>query len=790
MDERAVERLLAEQRRYYGERAPEYDDWWSRRARYHLDAESAEGWFADVAELEAELERFAPRGDVLELAAGTGNWTRRLVRHADRVTAVDAVPEVLELNRAKLGAAVDFVLADVFAWEPSRAFDVCFFGFWLSHVPSRRFEAFWQLVDRALKPDGRVFLVDNAHLGDPRHTVSASGEVVRRSLSDGREFDIVKRFWTPAELERELAALGWQLNADATANGHFVFASGQRRRDHASVDVVDASLLDEAWRALEKADWERARRAFAAVLERGELAEALDGGGLAAWFMGDLDDGVALRERAVARYSREGDCSRAARVALWISRMYLNSGRASAAGGWLSRAERILADEPSCAGHGWLAVERARRAASVEEAAERAREALELARRFGDDDLEVFALSVLGRAEVSAGRAEEGSRKLEEAMAAASAGRIRNLHTLGEAYCNLITACTAAGDWERASEWCRHVDAFAKEREITVLYGACRTIHADVLLASGRWDDAEQALEDALEAHRRRYPAMAAPTVSTLALLRIRQGRLAEAEQLLAGREEQPLALLALAELRLADAEPAAAAALLERALADTGDDVLTEARVLAPLVDARLAAQEPTGARHAVERLEQLAAASARRLVEARAALAGARLALAGGAVADARERAHEALAAFGALEMPFEAAEARLELARALADEVPELALEEARAAFAAFKRLGAERAMDAAAAVRRGLGAGTAAEPQGYGELTTREGEVLALVARGLTNARIAEALFISEKTAGHHVSRILSKLGVRNRAEAATHAARLGLAPDPSSDRDGR
>ena len=228
MDEPAVERLLSEQRDYYSARAPEYDDWWFRRARYSVDAESKEEWFADVAELEAELERFAPRGDVLELAAGTGLWTRHLVRYADRVTAVDAVPEVLELNRAKVGAAADYVLADVFGWEPPRAFDVCFFAFWLSHVPSGRFEAFWQLVNRALKPDGRVFLIDNAHLGDPRHLVRASGEVARRSVADGREFDIVKRFWEPAELESELATVGWQANAGRTANGNFVFASGRR----------------------------------------------------------------------------------------------------------------------------------------------------------------------------------------------------------------------------------------------------------------------------------------------------------------------------------------------------------------------------------------------------------------------------------------------------------------------------------------------------------------------------------------------------------------------------------
>lgn len=228
MDEPTVEHVLAEQRRYYGARALEYDDWWFRRARYALDAEAAAGWFADVVEIEAELERFDPRGDVLELAAGTGNWTRHLLRSADRVTAVDAAPEVLELNRAKLGTGVDYVVADIFTWEPPRTFDVCFFGFWLSHVPSSRVEAFWQLVERALKPDGRVFLVDNAQGGDPRHTVDVNGEVARRRLSDGREFEIVKRIWAPSDLERELAALGWELSAAATANGHFVVASGRR----------------------------------------------------------------------------------------------------------------------------------------------------------------------------------------------------------------------------------------------------------------------------------------------------------------------------------------------------------------------------------------------------------------------------------------------------------------------------------------------------------------------------------------------------------------------------------
>ena len=230
MDEATVERLLAEQRRYYRERAPEYDDWWYRRGGYALDTETAARWFADVRQLEAALDAFGPRGDVLELAAGTGIWTGRLLRHADRVTAVDAVPEVLELNRARTGGAAEYVLADVFAWEPPREFDVCFFSFWHSHVPSGHFEAFWQLVGRALKPAGRVFLVDNARLGDSRHLVGATGEVARRRLSDGREFDIVKRFWAPEELEREVARVGWRLSVGTTANGYFIYAPGERAR--------------------------------------------------------------------------------------------------------------------------------------------------------------------------------------------------------------------------------------------------------------------------------------------------------------------------------------------------------------------------------------------------------------------------------------------------------------------------------------------------------------------------------------------------------------------------------
>jgi ATP/maltotriose-dependent transcriptional regulator MalT len=539
------------------------------------------------------------------------------------------------------------------------------------------------------------------------------------------------------------------------------------------MDSAAHDHLAEGRRALDAAQWETAREAFEASLVAEAGADARDGLAQALWFLGNVAEAIALRERVFDEYAAQGRCDEAARAAVWVSHQHALAGRQSAARGWLARADRVLEHADPCAGHGWVAVERARHVDSVEEAAGLARQAMTIAHEVGVSDLEVYALSVLGRAEVSAGNRQAGMRLLEEAMAAATAGRIRDVHTLGEAYCNLIMAATDAGDWERATEWCELVDDFARENEVMPLFGVCRTVHADVLVATGHWPEAERALGSALDTHTRYVPEMAAPTGATLAELRVLQGRLAEAEQLLAGRDEHPSALRALALLRIAEGRPHVAEALLERGLAGAEDNAMRAAQLLAPLVDARLAYGDEDGAKAAAQQLAELARTSGSRLVTARADLAAARA----GRIA---ESARRALATFSALRMPLEIGEARLELARALAITAPELAREEARTAFAAFQELGASRAMDAAAAVLRELGAGTAARPRAYGELTAREDEVLGLLASGMSNAQIAQALFISEKTAGHHVSRILSKLGVRNRAEAAAHAARTAAA----------
>ncbi len=534
--------------------------------------------------------------------------------------------------------------------------------------------------------------------------------------------------------------------------------------------------VDEGHRALEEARWQAARDSFESVLDREESASAREGLGLALWFLGEVAEGIASRERAFDLYVDAGRCDEAARTAVWVSHQHYVAGRTSAARGWLARADRALEGASDCAGHGWVAVERARHAPSVIEQIGHATRAVDIARRTRAEDLEVFAVSLLGRAEMSAGRMERGMALLEEAMAAAASGRVRNVHTLAEAYCNLILACTSAGEWDRATEWCELVDEFARKNQAAPLFGHCQSVHADVLVATGHWPEAERALESSLATHARYVPEMGAPAVAALAELRVRQGRLAEAEQLLSSREEHPSSLRALALLRIAEGRPDAAVSLLERGVAAAEGDAIRTTQQLAVLVDARLACGDLAGAREAAGELRELGLECGMRLTVARAELTASRVARAAGTLDEAAKPASRALAAFLALAMPLDAGEARLELAHALAGKVPDAAIDEARTALMGFRALGATRAADEASELLRELGVSTGGRSSTAGLLTAREEEVLELIAQGMSNARIAAALVISEKTAGHHVSHILAKLGVSNRTEAATYVSR--------------
>jgi len=322
---------------------------------------------------------------------------------------------------------------------------------------------------------------------------------------------------------------------------------------------------------------------------------------------------------------------------------------------------------------------------------------------------------------------------------------------------------------------CRVVVAFAERCNYTPLYAWCRAIYAGVLIATGEWERAERELLRSL----RTFDSFGGigsriHALARLAELRLRQGRIEEAERLLEDCQEQPLALVQVARLRLLRGSAAAAAAIVERRLAALPEEVPARAALLFVLVDAHIAQDQLDVAAAAARRLHRLADGLRRDNLRGLAHLASAEVALAAGGNAIADLEA--ALELFAQLRMPFEEGEARLKLARVFAAGGSALAVDEARQALARFEQLGAARKADEAAALLRSLGAEGRTVRRNGGDLTSREREVLALLGEGLSNAEIATRLVISQKTAGHHVSRIFRKLGLRNRGEAAAYALR--------------
>jgi SAM-dependent methyltransferase len=232
---RSNEDLLAEQIEYYQARAPEYDRWFNREGRYDRGEEATRAWFTEIDEVRGVLARTAlDRSDVLEFAPGTGLWTELLSRRARHVTAVDASSEMIAMSRRRLGRLVEnltFIKSDIFTWTPDRTFDAVVFCFWISHVPNSMLDRFLATVAKALRPGGSVFFVDGRK--EPTstaadHVLPADGdELMRRRLDDGREFTIVKNFWSPTELEGRFANAGLAVTIGQTEH-FFQFGVGVR----------------------------------------------------------------------------------------------------------------------------------------------------------------------------------------------------------------------------------------------------------------------------------------------------------------------------------------------------------------------------------------------------------------------------------------------------------------------------------------------------------------------------------------------------------------------------------
>jgi demethylmenaquinone methyltransferase/2-methoxy-6-polyprenyl-1,4-benzoquinol methylase len=219
-------KLLEEQKAHYEARAGEYDEWWERRGRYDLGPEGNALWRAEISRVKTVFDAAPLNGRILELAAGTGNWTLYLARRAEQVTVLEHSASMIELNRHRVREVglldrVDYEQVDLLRWNPRDRYDSVFFGFWLSHLPTMLRDSFLRVVASALKPGGCLAILEGRPSGTLRSpnqgTYRLDDETELRTLNDGRTFHVVNRLDDAETLAGRLKRA--RLNAQVGASG-------------------------------------------------------------------------------------------------------------------------------------------------------------------------------------------------------------------------------------------------------------------------------------------------------------------------------------------------------------------------------------------------------------------------------------------------------------------------------------------------------------------------------------------------------------------------------------------
>jgi DNA-binding NarL/FixJ family response regulator len=547
------------------------------------------------------------------------------------------------------------------------------------------------------------------------------------------------------------------------------------------VDEAAGALVDRARVALRAGDGAAAREAIGPLAGdpgRGDVIEIL---ARADYLDLKYMSAIEQWERAYRAYRAAGDRSGAVRVARTLAGLYGTIvGDFAICGGWLARAETLLDTPGDTPEHGWIMLNAGMFEPDRAEKNTRFREALSIARASGDTALEVAALAYLGASMVHGDQVSEGMRLLDEALAAVAGDEVDDFSVLEEVFCQLFAACEYARDVARADQWIRVGESIAARRNLPAVSAFCRTHYGGVLTIAGRWPEADDALSEAVRLWGLgQRSVLRGGALVRLADLRVRQGRVDEAEALLAEVDERVFdeSAHARAAICLARGETAVAREILEAALTDVSPTAAEAAPLLELLVEVNVADGDMVGATAALDLLLGTAERNRSDYLVALAALARGRVCLGWADHDDPLPCLREAVRGFARAGVPLEAALAQLMLAQALGAERRDAAVAEARSALDAFERLQAARHADAAVALLRSLGVRPSTGRSGNaGGLTKREAEVLDLIGHGLSNPEIAQRLYISRKTVEHHVSNLLAKLGLRTRGEAAAYAVR--------------
>jgi len=534
--------------------------------------------------------------------------------------------------------------------------------------------------------------------------------------------------------------------------------------------------LRSATEALEAGSWAQARAEFRDAADQTADPAAFEGMAAAAWWLDDAATCVGARESAYRRYRDLGDDLGAARAATALAWDTLLFGHGEAVAlGWLGRAADLLAPIDESAEHGWLAIREAEIALEVQHDPDRALAAAQratgIAQRGDHGGLEVVGLALEGLALTAAGRVDAGMAKLDVSVAAATSGDVSDPMWMGKVCCWLIAACHETKDVARAGEWCRRVEALCIERDLVPLFNVCRIQYASVQIDRGAWPEAEHELGQVLERLSDSRRGSRLEAVVQLGELRRRQGRYSEADALFMQAEFNPLSIAGRARIRFATGDIAGAWASIRRLLDSLPpDSSLARAEVLLPAVQIALAAGEIEAARRAAQELRATAERARKDPLLAMAAIADAALADPGDVVA----LLAEAVRRFSEAGLDYDGARARVSLAAALLAAADEgAAREQLERAIAALTELDAGPDLAQARHLAAAVGLRVA------GPLTTRELEVLGLVANGLSNQEIASELVVSEHTVHRHVANILAKLGQPSRTAAVANAINAGL-----------
>ena len=543
-------------------------------------------------------------------------------------------------------------------------------------------------------------------------------------------------------------------------------------------------LPEDGWAALREARWEDARARFTAALERAETPDALEGLSWAAWWLDDADAVFRSRERAYSLYRRIGDAAAAARMATWLAVDHLDfHGAWAVARGWFGRARRLLSRSsrgPTTAGSP------STRATSRTCRATRPRRASERRRQPSSAGGSVCRIS---RCSASHWRARRSSRRRTSMRGCAAStrrprprSRARRDPDLERVDLLFPRHGLHRGRRLRAgAAWCDRIAEFAERYGSRYMLAFCRAEYGEVLLWRGRWPEAEaaadgggrrlRAVASGLGRRPARRPRGGAAAAGPAPRRRSRSST---------GRGRRRPRQLCRAWIALDDGEALRAAELAERLLRQLpAGRTLGTAPALRLLVRARVARGELDEAAVGAGVAPRGRAAVGTPLLQAQADVADGLLAGAGGDHERARRLLEDAVDSFQRAGAPFDAAQARTDLATTmLALGRADAAEQEASAALEQLRELGAEgetaRAQSIAAAAGR--------SPAGDG-VTPRERDVLRLVADGLTNRQIAERLMVSEHTVHRHVTNILRKLELPSRTAAAAYAVRSGIVDAP-------